>query len=56
MGLYKASKDFDKLKNAYFGIHKYNSLLNGEAIEITDIKTVPSDHKKYLSEVKEAKK
>ena len=57
MGKYKANKDFGKLKNKYFGIHKYNRLLNGEVIEITTVEDIPNDHKKYLDEVKkEAKK
>ena len=51
----KATKDFAKLKNKHFGVHKVHALLNGAIIDITIPENIPKDVKKTLKEVKESK-
>ena len=52
MGKYKAKKEFSKLKDKFFGIHKVNILEQGGDLEILNIKNVPKNIMKTLEEVK----
>tara|TARA_Y100000401_G_C8323093_1_gene226574 strand:+ start:884 stop:1078 length:195 start_codon:yes stop_codon:yes gene_type:complete len=50
MAKYKATPEFEKLENKFFGVHKIKSLLNGNEIEITAPNKIPADVMSCLEE------